>query len=420
MKIQFIIFFLAAALFMVLIDLYTWRGFSKMLSGTGQISINFLKYLFFGLSLVLILWLFMLLLLQKNMAYDAVYRAVLIFAGAFILIYVPKIFFSVFQLLKDLAILAGYVVKSAGGGHLATGNGMKWSSYLLQTGLLVSMLLFISIAYGILFGRYNYRIKHIIVDFPGLPASFDGVRFIQISDFHLGSFAGNKKRVSQAINRINDVKADYLLFTGDMVNNHSSELEQMLPEVSRLQPGIPKFSVLGNHDYGDYHRWNSAGEKIENLERLVRLQEDAGFRVLRNDAVYLERNGDSIGLAGVENWGLPPFPQYGKLQVSLQKVLKSDFKILMSHDPSHWDAEVRGKTDVQLTLSGHTHGMQFAIRLPGFHWSPVSLKYPRWAGLYEEGDQKLYVNIGIGFIGFPGRVGTPPEICLIELKKTEQ
>lgn len=417
MKIQFIIFFLTATLFMVLIDLYTWRGFSKMLSGTGQVSISFLKYLFFGLSLVLILWLFMLLLLQKNMAYDAVYKAVLIFAGVFILIYVPKIFFSVFQLLKDLTILVGYIIKLAGGGHLTAGTGMKLSSYLLQAGLLVSMLLFLSIAHGILFGRYNYRVKHIVIDFPGLPASFDGVRFIQISDFHLGSFAGNKKRVTQAINKINGLKADYLLFTGDMVNNHSSELELMLPEVSRLQPGIPKFSILGNHDYGDYHTWNSANEKSENLEKLVRLQEVAGFRVLRNDAVYLQRNGDSIGLAGVENWGLPPFPQYGNLQVSLQKISRADFKILMSHDPSHWDAEVREKTGVQLTLSGHTHGMQFAIRLPGFHWSPVSLKYPRWAGLYQEGGQCLYVNIGIGFIGFPGRVGTPPEICLIELKR---
>jgi predicted MPP superfamily phosphohydrolase len=186
--------------------------------------------------------------------------------------------------------------------------------------------------------------------------------------------------------------------------------------LKKLKPRKGKFSILGNHDYGDYYDWDSEENKAKNFQQLVDYQKEAGLHLLRNESVRLEKDGEFISLIGLENWGKPPFPQHGDLEKASRDVESESFKILMSHDPSHWDAEVRPDSDIDLTLSGHTHGMQFAIRIPGWKWSPVQMKYPRWSGLYKEGRQALYVNIGLGFIAFPGRVGTPPEITLFELK----
>jgi predicted MPP superfamily phosphohydrolase len=209
----------------------------------------------------------------------------------------------------------------------------------------------------------------------------------------------------------------FILFTGDMVNNIASEVKGFIPMLQKLEARQGKFSILGNHDYGEYYQWTSKEQLRQNMEDLYAHHKEIGFRLLRNESVKLQKDGEEIALIGVENWGLPPFPQYGDLTKSFEPVKDSPFKILMSHDPSHWDAEVIKNTNIDLTLSGHTHGMQFAIRIPGWRWSPVKMKYPRWGGLYTEGKQHLYVNIGIGYIAFPGRVGTPPEITVIELRK---
>jgi predicted MPP superfamily phosphohydrolase len=253
--------------------------------------------------------------------------------------------------------------------------------------------------------------------FPHLPSSFDGVRLLQFSDFHIGSFLNNPQKVEQAIQFINQQTADLILFTGDFVNNVSSEIDDFVQMLKQLKAPLGKFSILGNHDYGDYYPWNSYAERKHNLERLIRIQEEMGFKMLLNDSLKIKHGNDEIELVGVENWGLPPFPQYGDLEKALEKTEPDSFKILLSHDPTHWDEQVLEKTAIDLTLSGHTHGAQFGIEIPGWRWSPVSIRYKHWGGLYREGQQILNVNTGIGFIGYPGRVGMPPEITLIELKR---
>jgi hypothetical protein len=291
------------------------------------------------------------------------------------------------------------------------------SEFLLQAGLIIAAIPFISIIRGMWKGKYNFKISKFALEFSNLPQAFHGTKILQISDFHIGSFAGNPEMVEKAIDLINRQNADYILFTGDLVNNIAAEVDEFIPVLQKLNARYGMFSILGNHDYGEYFQWTSKEQLKKNMEDLYSHHKSIGFRLLRNEAVKLQKDGQEIALIGVENWGLPPFPQYGDLDGSMQQLADSDFKVLLSHDPSHWDAEVLNKTNIDLTLSGHTHGMQFAIRIPGWRWSPVKMKYPRWGGLYTEGKQHLYVNIGIGYIAFPGRVGTPPEITLIELKK---
>ncbi|MBN8789944.1 MAG: metallophosphoesterase, partial [Terrimonas sp.] len=227
-----------------------------------------------------------------------------------------------------------------------------------------------------------------------------------------------KKAVAHGIDMIMKQGADIILFTGDLVNDHVDEMNEYTDIFSKLSAPMGVFSTLGNHDYGDYRVWPSAEIKAQNLERLKQLQKDMGWRLLMNEHVPLEKNGQQIALLGIENWGAKAnFPKYGKLDRAYAGTEKYPFKILMSHDPSHWDAEVRTEAykDIDLMLSGHTHGMQFGVEVPGFKWSPVQYVYKQWAGLYEEAAQKLYINRGYGFIGYPGRVGILPEITVIEL-----
>ena len=206
------------------------------------------------------------------------------------------------------------------------------------------------------------------------------------------------------------------MFTGDLVNNSSYEIDEFLPLLKKLKAKYGKYSILGNHDYGDYSNWSSDEEKQANFERMISLQEEAGFEVLRNENRQIKIEGESIQLVGLENWGQPPFPQYGNLNKAMMGVEEDKVTILLSHDPSHWDAEVLNKTNIDLTLAGHTHGMQFGIEIPGFKWSPVQFKYPRWGGLYTENNQHLYVNRGIGYIGVAARVGISPEVTVLELQ----
>ena len=218
---------------------------------------------------------------------------------------------------------------------------------------------------------------------------------------------------------MNQQEADIIVFTGDIVNSKANELNDWLEILSELNAKHGKFSILGNHDYGEYFQWNTPEEKIANLEQLKTYHKEMGFRLMLNENQIFEREGEKIALLGVENWGKKPFPQYGKLNLAMENTQDIPFKVLLSHDPSHWDEEVLDKTDIDLTLSGHTHGMQLAINVGGYSWSPVSMRYPRWKGLYTEKNQHLYVNIGLGYIAFPGRVGTDPEITVIELKKKD-
>jgi predicted MPP superfamily phosphohydrolase len=285
--------------------------------------------------------------------------------------------------------------------------------YLQYIGWIFSMSIFIGILYGIQFGRWNWKVHHVELSFPNLPESFEGKRVVQISDVHVGSFLHRYHKVQKAIDLINQQDADYVFFTGDLVNNKADEMNGWESLFSSIKAKKGKFSILGNHDYGDYVKWEQSEEKEQNLANLIRMHRTIGFQPLLNDAVQLE---EGCWLLGVENWGKAPFRQSGKLSETLAKVPPTAFKLLLSHDPSHFDAQVVS-TNIDLTMSGHTHGMQFGLERFGIKFSPVSFKYRKWAGLYQVGKQYLYVNRGFGFLGFPGRVGIYPEITLFTFKK---
>jgi len=311
--------------------------------------------------------------------------------------------------------VAGKVFSSAGAHFTDTGSGISRSVFLSWLGLGIGSGLFGTLLYG--FGnKYNYQVRRVRLAFTNLPNAFKGLKIIHISDIHSGSFQ-NKPAVQHGVDMILKEKADLILFTGDLVNDRHEEMIDYMDVFSQLKAPMGMYSTLGNHDYGDYVSWPSEEAKKKNLEQLKQVHAQLGWRLLMNEHVILEKDNQQIALLGIENWGAKGrFPQYGKMYEAYPGSEKFPFKILMSHDPSHWDAEVRIKyPDIDLMLAGHTHGMQFGVETPYFKWSPVQWMYKEWAGLYEEGRQKLYVNRGYGFIGYPGRVGILPEITVIEL-----
>ncbi len=290
--------------------------------------------------------------------------------------------------------------------------------FVSQLALGLAAIPFASILYGVFKGRYNFKVLKYELTYDDLPNAFDGYKITQISDIHSGSF-DNKEKVNYAIDLINEQASDVILFTGDMVNNAASEMEEWRDSFARLTAVDGKFSVLGNHDYGDYVAWPNEAAKIANLERLKQIQKEMEFRLLLNEHQYIEKEGERIAIVGVENWGAGGFKKAGDLNKAVSGVDSTDFKVLLSHDPSHWEFEVKDHPEhFHLTLSGHTHGMQFGIEIPGwFKWSPVKWRYKYWAGIYEEAKQYINVNRGFGYLAFPGRVGIWPEITVITLKK---
>lgn len=282
-------------------------------------------------------------------------------------------------------------------------------------GLLSGFFPFFVILYGIFITVYRFKVYHHKIKFEELPRQFRGLRIVQLSDLHLGSFNYRYHILKRAIDIINQLKPDLIFITGDLINNYSWELKGWNKIFNELNAKEGKFSVLGNHDYGDYSKWKSQQEKEKNLEEVKTFYKDIGFTLLLNEAELLKRNNESIAIIGVENWGLPPFKQYGNLSEAKESVLPVPFKILLSHDPTHWKEEVVGKTDISLTFSGHTHGMQAGFQYKNKRWSPIKYKYKHWSGLYGIGKNWLYVNRGLGWLGFPGRLGMRPEITFIEL-----
>ena len=341
--------------------------------------------------------------------------------GFFVLLYIPKIFLLFFFGLEDV-----YRLFRAGGVGIYKMTGSEgaqavsfWESrrqFIGQLAGLVALIPAVGILYGITKGKYNYKVHRLTLSFKDLPEAFNGTTITQISDLHVGSF-DDREEVQHAVNLINEQKSDLLFFTGDLVNNKTEEMEPWADMFSELQAPMGKYSILGNHDYGDYAEWSSAHAKQQNLEDLYRMHDRLGFKLLRNENRRIEKDGQFFELLGMENWG-QGFAQYGDYKKTLQGTEADSFKILLSHDPTHWEEQVIKRPEhVHLTLAGHTHGAQFGIEIPGFRFSPVQLRYKRWAGIYTENNRYLYVNRGLGFIGFPGRVGIWPEITVITLQK---
>ncbi len=289
--------------------------------------------------------------------------------------------------------------------------------FVSQLALAIAAIPFSAFAYGIIQGKYNYKVIKHQLTFDDLPEAFDGYTITQISDIHSGSFT-NKAKIQYGVDLINEQKSDLMLFTGDIVNNKADEMNDWIDVFSQLKAKEGKYSILGNHDYGDYMDWEKPEDKVKNFQEVKNVHQKIGFDLLLDEHRYLEKDGQKIALLGIENWG-KGFNQAGDLERASANIKKEDFKILMSHDPTHWEYKVKQDDfNYQLTLSGHTHGLQMGIEIPGwFKWSPSKYVYKQWAGLYKEFGRYINVNRGFGYHAFPGRVGIWPEITVIELKK---
>jgi len=343
-------------------------------------------------------------------------NALLVFFMGFL---IAKLLIALFLLMDDFRRLLYWVGSLFFSSHNRPQhieNGMTRSAFMTRLALLMGGTFFATLLHG-MSNRYNYRLRKVNLRFPHLPADFHQLKIIQISDIHSGSLT-DPKAVAKGIEMILAQQPDLILFTGDLVNNKSEEMDEYIALFSKLKAPLGVYSILGNHDYGDYVEWESPLAKSENLNRLKAIHAQMGWNLLLNEHVVLRRGESEIALLGVENISAKGFHSYGNLKMASTGTASYPFQILMSHDPSHWDAEtIKSYQHIDLTLSGHTHGMQFGVEIPWLKWSPVQYAYPRWAGLYQEGNQYLYINRGFGFLGYPGRVGILPEITMITLEQ---
>ena len=336
--------------------------------------------------------------------------------GILLTVLIPKLVVLIFMFGEDIYRWILKLISAVTSGNTMPLAGRR--KFISQISLGLAAIPFISFIYGIVQGKYNYKVIKYQLFFDDLPEAFDGFTITQISDIHSGSFT-NKEKIQYGVDLINEQKSDIMLFTGDIVNNKADEMDNWIAIFDKLEAKEGKYSILGNHDYGDYMDWDNPQDKIDNFQKVKDIHKNIGFDLLLDEHRYIEKDGQKIALLGVENWG-KGFNKAGDLQRAAAGIQKEDFKILMSHDPSHWEYKVKQDPfNYQLTLSGHTHGLQMGIEIPGwFKWSPSKYAYKQWAGLYKEAGRVINVNRGFGYHAFPGRVGIWPEITVIELKKS--
>ncbi len=347
-------------------------------------------------------------------------RQFLTASGLLLLVYLPKAVITVFLFGEDIIRLFTWIFNYYSGSNDSEGQILPSRRKFFSTVALgAAAIPFLSVLYGIFQGRYNYKLIKQRIYFDDLPKEFDGFKILQLSDIHSGSF-DNPDKIQYGIDLMNEQEFDLLVFTGDLVNNFSYEMDNWIEMFSGIKnPQWGKYSILGNHDYGDYSTWKTQKDRDINFQKIKEIHPKIGFQLLLNENVSIQKGNEQINLVGIENWGNGRFHKYGDLKKASEGLRSEDFKILLSHDPSHWEVHVReNPLHYQLTLSGHTHGMQFGIEIPGWiKWSPAEYVYKYWAGLYESANRYLYVNRGFGYHAYPGRVGIWPEITLIELKK---
>lgn len=335
-------------------------------------------------------------------------------------IYFSKIFGILILFMDDLRRGFQWVAHFfyRGEAEVLPGKPIPRSEFLSKAALIASSVPFGAMAYGVISGAHDYRIRRITVKLPNLPKSFDGIKIGQISDIHSGSFF-NKIAVKGGVELFLKEKPDLIFFTGDLVNNETSEVKEYIHVFDKLKAPLGVFSITGNHDYGDYNpKSKDSVWKTKNFRDLIDAHKEMNFDILLNEHRFINVEGEKIAVIGNENWGAGRFSKYGKLNDAYQGCEEAPVKLLLSHDPSHWDAQVRPEfPDIDLTFAGHTHGFQFGVEIGNFKWSPSQYVYKQWAGLYQEGSQYLYVNRGFGYIGYPGRIGMPPELTIVELKR---
>lgn len=414
--------FLTFAFIILVIDLYFYQAISTILKGATVTKRNIVFYIYTGFTLLSLAT----VLMPLAIPFYEWPKFLKIYFVAFIAIIVfSKMIGSVFLLIDDLIRLfrwiGSYLVKPKPDSELVLENVHRISrlKFLNYVAFGMAAIPFAGFIYGMVKGAFNYTVHRVRVTLPNLPAAFNGFKIVQISDIHSGSFASTT-HVEEAVKLIMEQGADVIFFTGDLVNNEAKEMEPFMNVLNRLQAPHGVFSTLGNHDYGDYIRWESPEAKQKNLRDLKDIHAQLGWRLLMNEHVPLKKGEDTIAIIGVENWGGNlNFPKYGDLKKAHAGTENYPVKLLLSHDPSHWSKQVIPQfKDIDITFSGHTHGFQMGVEIPGFKWSPSKYIYKEWAGLYTKENQHIYVNRGLGFLGYPGRVGISPEITVMELYNT--
>jgi uncharacterized protein len=403
--------------FMILLDIYFFQALKVISHAASARNKTIIYSSYWAISIIAIIILLILPYIhferQAKFARTTIFA---IIAGLFFAKLIASLFFVIDDVRRAVQWMVNKIfVSKTPVNDLKSDEGISRSVFLSWTGMIMGGGLFGTLIYG--FGnKYNYEVKRVKLSYDNLPLAFKGLKIVHISDIHSGSFT-DKKAVMKGVEKIIKEKPDLILFTGDLVNNHADEMIDYMEVFNKLNAPLGVYSTLGNHDYGDYIAWDNEEDKKANLEKLKLTHTSLGWRLLMNEHIVLEKDGDKIAVIGIENWSSKAqFHKYGDLKKAYAGSELHPFKILLSHDPSHWKAQVlEDYPNIDLMLSGHTHGMQFGVEIPGFKWSPVQYVYKEWSGLYEKANQKLYVNRGFGFLGYPGRVGILPEITVLEL-----
>ncbi len=404
-------------LILLMIDLYVFQAFRVMAKGKPLSRKKATYIIYWGLTAIVFLAFLSYNLLPPN-TFPQKFRFFMI-VGATI-IYFAKLFSVVILFLDDIIRLIRSIFRVFAKKKTIDSKSSKISrsQFLARSAVIAGSIPLVAMTFGIVSGAHDYRIRRQKLRFPNLPSSFDGLKIIQISDIHSGSFY-SKTAVKGGIDLLLNEKPDVIFFTGDLVNDETREVEDYISVFDKVKAPLGVYSTTGNHDYGNYRVWPSDEAKEQNFKDLIEAHKVLGWDLLMNEHRFLEVNGERIAIIGIENWGMGRFPKYGKMDEAYPGTEEAPVKILLSHDPSHWDEEVRPEyPDIDLMLAGHTHGFQFGIEAGDFKWSPSQWIYKQWAGLYQEGNQYLYVNRGYGYIGYPGRIGILPEITVIELQKS--
>jgi len=403
------------SIFFLLIDVYVFQAVLTVTKDSSSFWKAMIRYGYWFptvLSLLALLW----WAFSDPYKWSHTVRSLMVTGLA--AMYISKIFGVIFVFVDDIQRgvrwIASLFTKDAPVN--STGPAIPRSEFLAKTALVAASIPFGAMAYGVISGAHDYRVRRLTVKLPNLPKSFDGIKIGQLSDIHSGSFF-NKTAVKGGVEMMLKEKPDVIFFTGDLVNNEASEIHEYFDIFNKLKAPRGVYSITGNHDYGDYHRWSSAAAKQRNFKDLMTAHKLMDYSLLMNEHRFIEQGGDKIAIIGIENWGAK-FSKHGKLEQAYTGTEDAAVKLLLSHDPSHWDAQVKPLyPDIDIAFAGHTHGFQFGIEIGGFKWSPSQYAYKQWAGLYRDGSQYLYVNRGFGYLGYPGRIGMPPELTIVELKR---
>jgi len=405
--------FLLLLLVLVWLDFYAYQAINTLLSKSKAPFNKWVNRIYFGQTVFFIGLVIYLRFYQPG----TVNFSFMITAIA--MSYIAKLFAIVFVLIDDFRRVMKWFFQKKKlriKNQKNSGERIPRSQFLAKTAVIAATLPIATMSFGIISGAYDYRIRRRKLYLPNLPKGFDGLKIAQLSDIHSGSFF-DKKAVNGGVEMLLSEKPDLIFFTGDLVNNETKEVSDYFDIFSRVKADLGVYSTLGNHDYGDYKNWTSAAAKLQNLSDMHEVHRRLGWNLLLNENKSLELSGDKISLIGVENWGAGRFAKYGDLQKAHLNS-EGDVKLLLSHDPSHWDQQVRPNfSDIDLMFAGHTHGMQLGVEIGDYRWSPSKYIYKQWADLYTQGKHHLYVNRGYGFLGFPGRIGIYPEITMLELHR---